>query len=106
MYTAYTPLVVTATIQSALARAAAALERGRGADAAQLLNQLHRAGSLSREDELSVRCSMAEAWLLQDNLAQATSALGRPPDALREQMAPSRLSALWRLQTNAPFGVP
>ena len=93
----YTPDVVTATIQSTLARANAALERGRGAEAAQLLAQALRSGSQSRQDELSIRSSLAEAWLLQDDLAQAAAALGRPPDALREQIPPARLSTLWRL---------
>src|ERR671925_640153 len=74
-----------------------ALERGRGAEAAQLLMQLLRSGSLSRQDELAIRSSMAEAWLLQDDLAQAAAALGRPPDTLREQIPPARLSTLWRL---------
>ena len=93
----YTRAVVTATIHSALARANAALERGRGGEAAPLLAQLLRSGSLSRQDELAIRSSLAEAWLLQDDLAQAAAALGRPPDALREQIPPSRLSTLWRL---------
>lgn len=89
--------MVTATIQSTLARAQAALERGRGSEAAQLLAPLLRSGSLSRQDELAIRSSLAEAWLLQDDLTQAAAALGRPPDALREQTPPARLSTLWRL---------
>src|SRR5213593_1466093 len=93
----YTPHVVTATIPSSLARANAALERGRGAEAVQLLTQLLRSGSLARQDELAIRSGMAEAWLLQDDLAQAAAALGRPPDALREQIPSARLSTLWRL---------
>jgi DNA-binding NtrC family response regulator/tetratricopeptide (TPR) repeat protein len=40
---------------------------------------------------------LAEAWLLQDDLDQAAAVLGRPPDALRESVAPGRLSTLWRL---------
>ena len=63
--------MVTAPIQATLARAAAALKRGHGGEAAQLLTQLQRSGSLSHEDELNVRCGLTEAWLLQDNLAQA-----------------------------------
>ena len=89
--------MVTATIPSSLARANAALERGRGAEAVQLLTQLLRSGSLARQDELAIRSGMAEAWLLQDDLAQAAAALGRPPDALREQIPSARLSTLWRL---------
>src|SRR6185436_17964763 len=102
-WSGYTRSVVTATIQSTLARAAAALERGRGAEAAQLLTQLQRSGSLSRDDEWTVRSNLAEAWLLQDNLAQATAALGRPPDGVREQIAPARLSTLWRLHGRVAF---
>jgi DNA-binding NtrC family response regulator/tetratricopeptide (TPR) repeat protein len=90
-------VVVTATIHSTLARANAALERGRGAEAAQLLTQALRSGSSTRPDELAIRSSLAEAWLLQDDLAQAAAALGRPPDALRDQIPPARLSTLWRL---------
>jgi hydrogenase-4 transcriptional activator len=93
----YTAHVVTATIQSTLARANAALERGRGAEAAQLLTQALKSGSHSRQDELAIRSGLAEAWLLQDDLAQAAAALGRPPDALRDQIPPARLSTLWRL---------
>src|SRR5919109_3372638 len=74
-----------------------ALTRIGSAEAAQLLMQLLRSGSLARQDELAIRSSMAEAWLLQDDLAQAAAALGRPPDALREQIPPARLSTLWRL---------
>jgi hydrogenase-4 transcriptional activator len=93
----YTRGVATATLQSTLARAQAALERGRGPEAAQLLAPLLRSGSLTRQDELSVRASLAEAWLLQDDLSQAAAALGRTPDALREHIPPARLSTLWRL---------
>src|SRR5918999_3943154 len=89
--------VVTATIQSTLARAQAALERGRGVEAAQLLAPVLRSGSLTRDDELSIRACLAEAWLLQDDLTQAAAALGRTPDALREQILPARLSTPWRL---------
>jgi tetratricopeptide (TPR) repeat protein len=80
-----------------VARAQAALERGRGAEAAQLLSPVLRAGSLTRDDELSIRAGLAEAWLLQDDLTQAASALGRTPDTLREHIPPARLSTLWRL---------
>ena len=80
-----------------LARTQAALERGRGAEAAQLLAPLLRPGSLAREDEFAVRSALAEAWLLQDDLAQAASTLGRPPDSLREPISDAQLSTLWRL---------
>jgi len=58
---------------------------------------LLRSGSLNREDELTVRSALAEAWLLQDDLQQATSALGRPPDTLQERISDAQLSTLWRL---------
>src|SRR5262245_62129298 len=40
---------------------------------------------------------LAEAWLLQDDLDQTASVLGRTPDTLRETVSPGRLSGLWRL---------
>jgi DNA-binding NtrC family response regulator/tetratricopeptide (TPR) repeat protein len=95
--------LVTATIQASLARATAALERGRGGEAAQLLLPLLRAGSRNREDELAIRAALTEAWLLQDDLVQAASALGRPPDALREKIADAQLSTLWRLHGRITF---
>ena len=87
----------TTALHPALARANAALERGRGAEASPHLVPLLRSGSLNREDELRVRTSLAEAWLLQDDLAQALTALGRPPDTLQEHLSDAQLSALWRL---------
>src|SRR4051812_19313059 len=80
-----------------MTRAQAALERGRGADAIQLLQQALRSTSLTRDDDLALRVVLAEAWLLQDDLAQASASLGRPPDAIRESVAPVTLSHLWRL---------
>jgi hydrogenase-4 transcriptional activator len=56
-----------------------------------------RPGALAREDEFAVRSALAEAWLLQDDLAQAAATLGRPPDSLREPITDSQLSMLWRL---------
>jgi DNA-binding NtrC family response regulator/tetratricopeptide (TPR) repeat protein len=40
---------------------------------------------------------LAEAWLLQDDLDQATTALGRAPDTFRDTVSPGQLSTLWRL---------
>jgi len=71
--------------------------RGRGPEAAQLLAPLLRTSALNREDEIVVRTALAEAWLMQDDLAQAASALGRPPGAIREPISDARLSTLWRL---------
>ena len=80
----------TAALHPTLARANGALERGRGADASPHLIPLLRSGSLNREDELTVRAALAEAWLLQDDLPQATTALGRPPDTLQERISDAR----------------
>ena len=80
-----------------MARASSALDRGRGPEAAQLLAAALRSSTLSREDELAVRSSLAEAWLLQDDLDQAATALGRAPDTFRDAVSAGRLSTLWRL---------
>ena len=53
--------------------------------------------ALTRDEELAVRSMLAEAWLLQDDLDQAASALGRPPDTFRDTIPSGRLSTLWRL---------
>ncbi|MFB3852477.1 MAG: sigma 54-interacting transcriptional regulator [Vicinamibacterales bacterium] len=89
--------MISADSRPAFNQALEALRRGRGAEAAQFLTQALRSPSLRREDELAIRCALAEAWLLQDEVDQASAALGRPPDLLREKIEPSRLSALWRL---------
>ena len=95
--------MVTGTTQSILARAAVALERGLGPDAAQLLTPVLRTGALSREDDVSVRTALAEAWLLQDDLTQAATALGRTPDSIRDPISDARLSTLWRLHGRVAF---
>jgi DNA-binding NtrC family response regulator/tetratricopeptide (TPR) repeat protein len=89
--------VSSPSIQALVARASSALKRGRGAEAAQLLAPTLRSSNLSREDELSIRAALAEAWLLQDDLDQAATALGRPPDTFRDTVSPGQLSTLWRL---------
>ena len=88
---------MTTSVQSLLARATASLERGRGTEAAQLLAPTLRSASLPREDELSVRSALAEAYLLHDDIEQAASALGRTPDTFRDTISSGRLSTLWRL---------
>lgn len=88
--------MASSSLQALLARAGAALERGRGMQAAQMLAPTLRS-SLTRDEELAVRSMLAEAWLLQDDLDQAAGALGRPPDAFRDTVASGRLSTLWRL---------
>ena len=90
-------------MQATIARAGSALERGRGAEAVQILQPLLRAGSLPREEEMAVRAGIAEAWLLQDSLTQAAAVLGRPPDTLREPLSDAKLSILWRLHGRVTF---
>ena len=87
-----------------LARAATALERGRGPEAVQLLGPALKSSNLTRDAELMVRSMLAEAWLLQDDLDKASSVLGRPPDALRETVAPGIQSTLWRLHGRVAAG--
>jgi DNA-binding NtrC family response regulator/tetratricopeptide (TPR) repeat protein len=89
--------VVTIAFQPALARARAALERGRHADAIGILTQALKSSGFKHEDEVRLRCTLAEAWLMADDIAQAASVLGRPPDAAREDLPPALLSTLWRL---------
>ncbi len=89
--------MASSSLQTLLARAGASIERGRGPEAAQLLVPLLGSSTLTREDELAVRSGLAEAWLLQDDLDQAATALGRPPDTFRETVSSGRLSTLWRL---------
>src|SRR6185369_10660540 len=93
----YTRVVPSSSLQALLTRAGAALLRGRGAEAAQLLAPAFRSTTLTRDEELAVRSMMAEATLLQDDLDQAAAALGRPPDTFRDTVPSRRLSTLWRL---------
>ena len=78
------------------AQATDALQKGHGADAATLLVRGLKQQGLSRDETLQLRSALAEAWLLQDDLRQATDALGHPPEE-RERLHPARLSELWRL---------
>jgi DNA-binding NtrC family response regulator/tetratricopeptide (TPR) repeat protein len=73
-----------------------ALEQGRGPEAVILLNRALKEPALRRDDQLQLRCALAEAWLLQDDVRQASEALGRPPED-RERVDPARLSDLWRM---------
>ena len=86
----------SSSLQALLARAATALERGHGVDAAQMLAPALKS-TLPRDDELALRAMLAEAWLQQDDLDQAAAALGRAPDTFRDTVAPVRLATLWRL---------
>ena len=89
--------MASASLHALLVRAAAALERGRGPEAADLLRPVLKSASASREDELAVRSALAEAWLLQDDPDEAAAALGRTPDTFRDTVSAGRLSTLWRL---------
>jgi DNA-binding NtrC family response regulator/tetratricopeptide (TPR) repeat protein len=78
------------------------LERGRHADAVALLTSALKAGGLKPEDEVGLRCALAEARLQGDDVAGAASTLGRPPDN-RSDIPPVLLSALWRLHGRIAF---
>ena len=73
-----------------------ALERGHGADAVDLLERAFKSPELSRDDRAQIRCALAEAWLLQDDVEQAVAVLGPEPQG-RERLNPARLSDLWRM---------
>ncbi|MEZ5289311.1 MAG: hypothetical protein R2712_31815, partial [Vicinamibacterales bacterium] len=80
-----------------MARAAAAIERGQASTAIEQLAPLLRStSSLTRNDELAIRSAVAEAYLLQGDLTQAASVVGRSPDSIREPIPPVILSNLWR----------
>ena len=51
---------------------------------------------LTRDETLQVRTALAEAWFQQDDIRQAPTRSGDPPDE-RERLHPARLSELWRL---------
>ncbi len=95
--------MVTIAFQPALARARAALERGRHADAIAVLTQALKSSGLKHEDELGLKYTLAEAWLMGDDVAQAAAILGRPPDSLRDDLPPALLSTLWRLHGRIAF---
>jgi DNA-binding NtrC family response regulator/tetratricopeptide (TPR) repeat protein len=86
-----------------MAQAGDALTRGHGAEAAMLLVRALKQPGLPRDEVLQLRCALAEAWLLQDDLRQATEALGQPPGE-RERLHPARLSELWRLHGRLAVG--
>jgi hydrogenase-4 transcriptional activator len=76
--------------------AARALERGHGAEAVDLLLAVAKRTDLSRDDRVQLRCALAEAWLLEDDLPRAADALGPEPQP-RERLNPARISDLWRM---------
>ena len=89
--------MASSSLHALMIRAGASLERGRGAEVAQMLASSLRSTSLTRDEELAVRSMLAEAALLQDDLDQAAGALGRPPDTFRDTVPSRRLTTLWRL---------
>jgi len=96
--------VANAALQPVIARAGTALERGQAATTIELLAPLLRTpSSLTREDELSVRVMLAESYLLQGDLAQAGTVLGRSPDTLRDNLPQVLHSNLWRLHGRVAF---
>jgi DNA-binding NtrC family response regulator/tetratricopeptide (TPR) repeat protein len=100
----YTRPVANAALQPVIARAGSALERGQAATTIELLAPLLRTPSaLTKDDELSVRVMLAESYLLQGDLAQAGTVLGRSPDTLRETVPPVLHSNLWRLHGRVAF---
>ena len=104
MDTWYTSSVSNATLQPLIVRAATALERGQAATTIELLAPLLRTpASLTREDELGIRVMLAESYLLQGDLAQAGTVLGRPPDTIREPLPQVLHSSLWRLHGRVAF---
>ena len=96
--------MANAALQPVIARATAALERGQASATIEFLAPLLRTpSSLTREDELNVRVMLAESYLLQGDLAQAGTVLGRPPDTLRENLPQVLHSNLWRLHGRVAF---
>ena len=93
LYTRYTAVTMASNLYE---RAVEALEQGHGAEASSLLVRALKQPGLNRDEQIQIRCALAEAWLLQDDIRQATEALGRPPDA-RERADPARRSDLWRM---------
>jgi DNA-binding NtrC family response regulator/tetratricopeptide (TPR) repeat protein len=77
-----------------------ALQQGHGADAAALLVRALKQPGLTRDESLQLKCALAEASFQQDDIRQATEALGAPPDE-RERLNPARLSEVWRLHGRA-----
>jgi DNA-binding NtrC family response regulator/tetratricopeptide (TPR) repeat protein len=90
-------------MQSVLSRAIGHLERGQAAAAVEILSPVLQT-SLKKDDEVAIKCSLAEALLLLGDLSQASAVLGRSPDTIRETVPPVLLSTLWRLHGRVAFG--
>ena len=72
------------------------LEQGNGPEAARHLSEARKRRDLSGDDLAQLRCALAEAWLLQDDLKRAAAAVGAEPGP-RERLDPARVSDLWRM---------
>ena len=96
--------MANAALLPVIARAGTALGRGQASTTIEILAPLLRTpSSLTREDELSVRVMLAESYLLQGDLAQAGTVLGRSPDTLRDNLPQVLHSNLWRLHGRVAF---
>ena len=69
MYTRYT--IAGMATPDLFGQALRALEQGRGADATTLLVRAMKRPGLGRDEQIQLRCALAEAWLLQDDIRQA-----------------------------------
>ncbi|MGH9173645.1 MAG: tetratricopeptide repeat protein, partial [Vicinamibacterales bacterium] len=85
-----------------MARAAGHLARGQASAVTALLTPLLQT-SLKRTDDLAIRGAIAEAFLQQGDVGQASSTLGRAPDALRESIPSVLLATLWRLHGRVAY---
>ena len=91
------------TTQDLYSQATEALAQGRGADASSLLARALRRPGLPLNEQIQIRCALAEAWLLQDDIRQATETvegIQREQDMLEEQV--SQESARIAAQYEAP----
>ena len=86
-----------------MSRAGGHIERGQALAAVELLTPILET-SIKKDDELEIRCVVAEALLQLGDLSQASGVLGRSPDTLRETVSPVLLSNLWRLHGRIAFG--
>ena len=103
-YLVYSHAVANPALQPVLAKASTMLDQGHASDTIDLLAPLlHSPSNLSRDEELGIRVTLAESYLLQGDLAQAGVVLGRPPDTLRETLPSVLLSNLWRLHGRVAF---
>ncbi|MFN2446398.1 MAG: tetratricopeptide repeat protein, partial [Vicinamibacterales bacterium] len=95
--------MISGALQPVVARSTTLLERGLAGAAADALAPLLRSHALSREDELTIRSLLAETLMMLGELSQATTALGRSPDTIRETLPPVLRSTLWRVHGRVAF---